>query len=539
VIERGPVNFRLTCPVALSYPFWQYANMFAAAEQSFLLDSGMDPERLGGFSFLGGNPSAVLRAWRAKDRPNLEQKQGSLFSLELRRRLSPGGSVLASDSSAATPEVKYGEPFAALRDLHQQYFPHADLQQVHHEQCGPFSSGLVGGFGYALGHAIENLEDTATDDLQFPDMVFMVVDEVLAMDHQTGTVWLTITGRGNSTAAAQIQATRNQTIFLERINQFEGSSGKGVLPAQAIDQQARNLPARDDTADSPRNAFSIPLEAHFDRAAYKSAVQQCRDHIFCGDVFEVCLTHRLEAALAGSAWELYQILRHINPAPFAAWLQCGDFQIACASPERFLNLNADRIAESRPIKGTRPRSHNPAEDQALSVDLATSEKDRAENVMIVDLVRNDLGKVCDTGSVIVPEMLVVEKYRTVFQLVSTVQGTLKKDYDAFDLIRACFPGGSMTGAPKIEAMQIIDSQEPVTRGIYSGAMGYIDARGVMDLNIVIRTMVLKDGQATFGVGGAVVADSDPDMEYLETLDKAQALADALTIARALSHNADI
>jgi para-aminobenzoate synthetase component 1 len=235
----------------------------------------------------------------------------------------------------------------------------------------------------------------------------------------------------------------------------------------------------------------------------------------------------MEMGLAGDPWDLYGILREINPAPFAAWLQFPDFQIVSASPERFLSLSSNRVAESRPIKGTRPRGADPVEDARLRDELEKSTKDRAENVMIVDLVRNDLGRVAEIGSVEVPELQVIEPYATVFQMVSTVRAKLRKDRDAVDLVRACFPGGSMTGAPKIEAMKIIDALEPVKRGVYSGAIGYFDHSGVMDLSIVIRTIVCKDGRATFGVGGAVVADSDPQDEYQETLDKAAALIEAL------------
>jgi aminodeoxychorismate synthase component I len=231
--------------------------------------------------------------------------------------------------------------------------------------------------------------------------------------------------------------------------------------------------------------------------------------------------------LPGDPWELYAILREINPAPFAAWLQLPGFQVISASPERFLRLDDDRTAESRPIKGTRPRGADAAEDTRLRDDLANSIKDRAENVMIVDLVRNDLGRVAEIGSVEVPELQIIEQYATVFQMVSTIQARLRKDRDPFDLVRACFPGGSMTGAPKIEAMKIIDAIEPVKRGVYSGAIGYFDHSGLMDLSIVIRTIVCQDGRATFGVGGAIVADSDPAAEYQETLDKARALIAAI------------
>ena len=248
-------------------------------------------------------------------------------------------------------------------------------------------------------------------------------------------------------------------------------------------------------------------------------------------MFEVCLTHRLEADLPAPPWHLYEVLRAGNPAPFAAYIDAAGAQVVSASPERFLRLDRDRLAESRPIKGTRPRGADPAADARLRAELAASDKDRAENLMIVDLVRSDLGRVCETGSVRVPELLAVESYATVHQLVSTVQGRLREGLDAFDLVRACFPGGSMTGAPKIAAMGIIDAIEPVARGVYSGAVGYLDRGGAMDLSIVIRTLVCSGGRATCGVGGAVTADSDPDAEYDESMDKARALLEALARAR--------
>jgi aminodeoxychorismate synthase component I len=268
----------------------------------------------------------------------------------------------------------------------------------------------------------------------------------------------------------------------------------------------------------------------FDEAQYMDAVRKAREHIFAGDVFEVCLTHRFESDFAADAFDLYTELRRINPAPFASYLNLPGVKIVSSSPERFLRLERDRKCTSRPIKGTRPRGQTPGEDQALHQDLLSSTKDRAENMMIVDLVRNDFGRVCEVGTVDVSELMIIEKYATVFQMVSTIVGKLEEGKDGLDLVQACFPGGSMTGAPKIEAMTIIDALEPVKRGIYSGSIGYLDFSGNLDLNIVIRTILVKDGKAYFQVGGAVVADSDPRGEYLETLDKARALVRALTTA---------
>jgi aminodeoxychorismate synthase component I len=268
------------------------------------------------------------------------------------------------------------------------------------------------------------------------------------------------------------------------------------------------------------------------RDVYAGRVRSILDEIERGGVYEVNLTQRMSTPWQGDPLALYAALRRESPAPFAAYLELPDVCIVGSSPERFLKAGSDGHVESRPIKGTRPRGADPDRDAALAEELVTSPKDRAENLMIVDLVRNDLGRVCRPGSVRVPELMQVEAYATVFQLVSTVVGRLREGCDGVDLVRACFPPGSMTGAPKIAAMRIAGALEPVRRGIYSGALGHLDVRGGLDLSVVIRTWLVKKGRAYLHVGGAVVADSDPDAEYDESLDKARALQSALERASA-------
>lgn len=492
---------RQITPLELALPFWRYGAMFSPDSYAFLLDSAMDPDRLGRFSFLGGDPCALLTARRTTG-PDLS------MALTLTTWRQADGTLL--DCSLVREWT--GDPFTALRDLGREYQPEASGKM---SPGGPFQSGLVGYFGYETGYAVEHLPDTGEDDLQLPDLAFMVADEVLCHDHQTGETTLTIIDRGDADSRLADWRTRIATFETDAA----GRSHAGRrFASPEIGDTDQGLP---------------PVRAHFTREQYCTAVQKCREHIFAGDVFEVCLTHRLEMDLPGDPWELYGILRKINPAPFAAWLRFPGFQVIGASPERFLRLGDDRIAESRPIKGTRPRGGNAVEDTRLRDDLANSAKDHAENVMIVDLVRNDLGRVAEIGSVEVPELQIIEEYATVFQMVSTIRARLRDDCDPYDLVRACFPGGSMTGAPKIEAMKIIDAIEPVKRGVYSGAIGYFDHSGVMDLSIVIRTIICQGCRATFGVGGAVVADSDPADEYQETLDKARALIAAI---RALADN---
>jgi aminodeoxychorismate synthase component I len=328
---------------------------------------------------------------------------------------------------------------------------------------------------------------------------------VLGHDHATSRSYACVTARSRPAAEERLGACRHAIRELER-----------------TEKPPRPIPR----ADPAR----LEIAAHFDRDAYAGAVETCRRHIHRGDAFEICLTHRLEAPFRGDMWRLYGALREISPAPFAAYLDLPGAQVLSSSPERFLRLSADGLAESRPIKGTRPRGATPEEDAALHDELERSVKDRAENMMIVDLVRNDLGRVCEIGSVEVAELMAVERYATLFQMVSTVRGRLEPGRDALDLVRAAFPGGSMTGAPKIEAMKIIDRLEPVKRGIYSGSIGYLDVSGAADLNIVIRTLVVKGGRCYLNVGGAIVADSDPFGEYDETMDKAYALRLALAAA---------
>jgi para-aminobenzoate synthetase component 1 len=271
----------------------------------------------------------------------------------------------------------------------------------------------------------------------------------------------------------------------------------------------------------------VPPASNFTRESFISATQRALDYIRAGDIYQVNLSQRLTAAWAGDGWEFHRALHAASPAPFAAYFDAGDFQIASSSPERFLRLSGQHI-QARPIKGTRPRDADPQRDAQLAYELQSSEKERAELVMITDLLRNDLGRVCEFGSIAVPELMRLEKFPQVQHLVSTVEGRLRSELSHLGALRECFPGGSITGAPKFRAMEIIDELEPVTRGPYTGSLGYLGFNRESQFNIAIRTAIVRDGQVHFQVGAGIVADSDPEMEYEETLAKAGGYTGALS-----------
>jgi anthranilate/para-aminobenzoate synthase component I len=284
---------------------------------------------------------------------------------------------------------------------------------------------------------------------------------------------------------------------------------------------------RDEARGAESGSGAVRLEPDMTRERFESMVRRCKDYIAAGDIYQANLSQRFSAPLGGhDTLRLYRILRSINPSPFASYMDFGDVTIVSSSPERLIRLRGG-VADTRPIAGTRRRGKDFDEMKELSAELLTNEKERAEHIMLLDLERNDLGKVCDYGSVRVDEMMVIEDYSHVIHIVSNVRGDLARGRDCFDLIRAVFPGGTITGVPKVRCMEIIDELEPVARGPYTGSLGYISNAGDMDLNIIIRTFVVRKGTAHVQVGAGIVADSDPGREYEETLQKAEALRKAL------------
>jgi para-aminobenzoate synthetase component I len=398
----------------------------------------------------------------------------------------------------------------------------------------PFQGGLAGYIGYDWGAVLERLPAARYDDLAIPDVVLGFYDWVIAWDHRIGSAWLISTGLPATGPAGMSRARERMDLVRERLGGRDswaaGQRGrKGIEDGPAV---AAPLPRGPAAPSYPvtgiDGAADIGLRSTFTHRGYLDAVGRVRDYIVAGDIFQANLSQRFQSSLPEAPFDLYRRLRRHNPAPFAAYLDFDDLAVLSASPERFLRLDQERrLVETRPIKGTRPRGLGPMHDAALGRALAESEKDRAENVMIVDLLRNDLSRVCRPGTVRVPELFALEHHPTVHHLVSTVVGELEPAADAFDLIRAAFPGGSITGAPKVRAMEIIAELEPTRRGVYCGSIGYISTTGAMDTSIVIRTYLALRGQVYFQAGGGIVADSDPELEYRETLDKARGLIETL------------
>jgi len=391
-----------------------------------------------------------------------------------------------------------GDPFLVLQESLKEFklAPHTDLPS--------WQGGVAGYFSYDLCHHLEKLPRPGLDDFEFPDLVLGYYDVVAAYDHQDKKAWVFSTGYPEHVEEKRLKGAQR------RLDEF-------------LKQLAEAKPLSLGQPDA------LPgLNCNFTPETYQESVQKVIDYIYAGDIFQANLSRRLSANLPEGYdfLSLYGKLRQENPAPFSAYFNAAPTNILSSSPERFLKLDQGSV-ETRPIKGTRRRSEDPKLDLELAQELLNSEKDQAENIMIVDLMRNDLSKVCEPFSVQVPSLLALETYATVHHLVSTVTGTLKQGLDAVDLLRATFPGGSIAGAPKIRAMEIIAELEQVQRGPYCGSIGYIGFDGTMDLSITIRTLAAQGNKICFQIGGGIVADSTPFGEFQETETKAVALTKAL------------
>jgi para-aminobenzoate synthetase component 1 len=446
-----------------------------------------------------------------------------------------------------TPQVQFGNPWHLLDALMSRY-------ELLDEIDLPFPlGGAFGCWGYDLKNFTEpKLPRRAVNDLELPDCHVGFYDSLVVFDHRLGKVCVVSTGlnadgsRSEERAQKQMEFWESQltSTLTPALSLSEREREKSFL-RRATPNATGSRETREPFLPRPRRGGEGrgegAVSSNFTRDDFLAAVECAQRYIRAGDIYQVNLSQRLTAqcdfsgssrrtALAKPGWELFQKLSAVSPAPFSAFLDCGEFEIASSSPEQFLRLSGSHI-QTRPIKGTRPRDADPTRDAQLAYELQTSAKELAELVMITDLLRNDLGKVCEFGSVQVPELAKLEKFAQVQHLVSTVEGRLRNDMTHFAAFASCFPGGSITGAPKFRAMEIIDELEPISRGPYCGAIGYLGFNRESQLNIAIRTAVCRDGVAHFNVGAGIVADSNPAAEYEETLAKARGFLAALENCR--------
>ncbi len=444
-----------------------FAELHSASERAFWLDGAGAGERGARFSYLGDDTGPLAE----------------YCSYDVR-------------AGVVTVE-RAGRPAARLRDDVFAYLRDGLADRAHAQPDLPFdfTCGWVGYFGYELKAA---LGGKAAHRSSTPDAAWLFADRVIVIDHQEHTAHLLCLAEDTESAHEEATAWLDATsAFLSSLSSHKPPSSSWTQEEDAVEITERWL---------LREAMDYRLD-----------VVACQEQLRAGESYEICLTTAVELPATCASADYYRVLRRVNPAPYSAYLRFGEVDVASSSPERFLRVGTDGVVQAEPIKGTAARGVTPEQDAALRDGLAEDPKTRAENLMIVDLLRNDLGRVCQVGTVQVPELMATRSYRTVHQLVSTVRGELRPGLDALDVVRACFPGGSMTGAPKERTMEIIDDLEPGARGVYSGALGFLSCNGSADLSIVIRTAVFAAGRVRIGAGGAVVLDSDPDGEYQEML----------------------
>ncbi|GAA3868298.1 aminodeoxychorismate synthase component I [Streptomyces lacrimifluminis] len=464
-----------------------FGRMYAGSPRAFWLDSSQVEKGRSRFSFLGDGSGPLAEFVRYDVTSGV---------CEIERAGRPTRKVRASVFDYLKRQLTYrhvdatGLPF----DFTGGYVGYFGYETK--ADCGP-SSRNTGGPAPSTPSAPSNVHQAQT-----PDACWLFADRLIAVDHQDGCTYAVCVAEDTP------QATLEAADWLD--------SALAQLSFVSGEQPPLPVPAAE-----PDPASAEPWLVR-DRATYLADIAACRRELTAGTSYEVCLTNAARMPAPTDAYDYYRVLRRVNPAPYAAFLRFGDLEVAGSSPERFLRITRDGMAEARPIKGTAPRGNDPEEDDRLRDSLAADDKTRAENLMIVDLLRNDLGQVCRTGTVRVSRLMVAETYATVHQLVSYVEGQLREGTDSVDAVRACFPGGSMTGAPKLRTMEIIDELETEARGVYSGALGYLGCGGGADLSIVIRTAVIADGEMQLGAGGAIILGSDPVAEYDEMLLKTSA-----------------
>jgi anthranilate synthase component 1 len=457
-----------TIEADLLTPVSAFLSIAAKERNAFLLESVEGGEKIGRYTFLGTRPYLVLSA------------RGDQVVLQQGKRV----------------EKRTASPIDVLRELLHQHKP------AHIEGLPPFTAGAVGYFAYDVVRQFEKLPSLAKDDLNVPDCTLMFFDRLLAFDHLRHQIHII--------AVADVRSEKPRTAYdraLKDIAALEKKLAAGL---------------RISRLGPGRKLAKLKVNATTSREDYKSAVRKGKEYIAAGDAFQVVLSQRFDFKVPAESFDIYRALRTVNPSPYMYFLRMEDSVVLGSSPEMLVRVTGRKL-EYRPIAGTHPRGANAAEDERIEQKLRSDEKERAEHVMLVDLGRNDLGRVSEYGSVKVRDLMYVERYSHVMHIVSAIEGTLRKDLDALDAFAACFPAGTLSGAPKVRAMEIIEELEPVRRGVYGGSVLYADFAGNLDSCIAIRTMLVKKNRAYVQAGAGIVADSDPESEYQECVNKAGAL----------------
>jgi anthranilate synthase component 1 len=450
------------------------------AENAFLLESAEQGEKLGRFSFLGANPHLMITC-------------------------TNGIVKIKNGNSCETRKVN--DPLTVIEEIISQYRP------AKYQDFPPFSGGAVGYLGYDAIKYFEDIPRSGEDDLKLPEMIFVITDTILIFDHLKHKIKVVANAHVNGDA---------DKVYDDAISKIESLVDK--LRAAPPTQQLESLPYKGDAFKSPNGVSS-----NMSREEFIKAVEKAKEYIRAGDILQTVLSQRFCTKARVPAFDIYRALRTINPSPYMYYLKFGDFALVGSSPEPLVKVQDDDV-ETRPIAGTRRRGASSVEDAKLEKELLDDEKEQAEHVMLVDLGRNDLGRVCETGSVQVADLMFIERYSHVMHIVSSVRGRLAPGKNAFDVLRSAFPAGTVSGAPKIRAMEIIDELEPTLRGPYAGIVGYFDYSGNLDCCITIRTIVVANGNAYVQAGAGIVYDSVPDREHQETVNKAKALIGAVQLA---------
>jgi para-aminobenzoate synthetase component 1 len=524
-------------PLYEEIPYSSPCSIYEAfvSKNSFLLESVKGPEKIARYSFVGFDPCLILKVKnglvemettreifsnlhfkmenekpsfpsRIKVRDKLQREPRKKDIDSCFRRNDEEGRVFCEQK-----KISVSKPLSVLKTIVKSY------RQKPFEHLPPFQGGIAGIFSYDFVQYLERLPSNAVDDINLPDTHFLLVDKLIAIDHLYKKCWI-IVCPGVEEVLKGVEISRHMD-WAEKYDEAEYKIKEILKKVASYKLQVTNKISN----------FEKKIEIIYEmkKNDYMNIVKRAKEYIAAGDIFQANLSQRVSAHIKNkSPWSLYRILSSINPSPFAAFIDFGDYQIVSSSPERLLRVR-DGVIETRPIAGTRPRGKDSNEDELMRSELLLNEKERAEHIMLIDLERNDLGRVSDYGSVRVDELMITEDYSHVIHIVSNVRGSLVEGKDCFDAIKAAFPGGTITGVPKVRCMEIIDELEPVKRGPYTGSVGYISFSGNMDLNIVIRTFVIKGGTAYVQVGAGIVADSEPEKEYYETLKKAEALIKTL------------